>query len=323
MDTPLISLIVPVYNTKDYVEAAVGSVLAQSYGNWEILLGDDGSTDGSGALCDAMAERDGRIRVFHQENGGVSKARNLALNEAKGRYLCFLDSDDSLDPRFFEALLAMRQEAGDMPVCCGFLMQEQGQTSTPARPLPEKKAALDEFLFEALIGRLDLPICCVNWLMPAETALLNRFDESLGYGEDSLFVTQMLLNYSEVWYDPQPLYRYLADRAGNTVTERSLKKSESRCRSLEKTLALCEGRLPKTEQVLQKHLVEASAEAARAALKEGNKERYRFYKKESLKAWRRLRRCPAISRHDKIRLLGYALAPLGSEKLMLRIYGRV
>lgn len=323
MDTPLISIIVPVYNTKNYVEAAVRSVLAQTCADWELLLVDDGSSDGSGKLCDVLAAEDGRIRVFHQENGGVSSARNLALSQAKGRYLCFLDSDDRLAPAFLETLLAMRREAGDVPVCCGFVIERNGSSETPARPMPARKVPLDDFLFEALIGRLGLPVCCVTWLMPADTARENRFDESLGYGEDSLFAMQMLLHYDKVWYDPVPLYHYLTDREGNTVTERSLKKSESRYRSLEKTLELCMGRLPKTEQVLTKHLVECASETARAAKAEGNPEKYKQYRRHCLAWWKQLQRCPDISSRDKIRLLGYGVAPLLSEKVMLRIYGKV
>lgn len=323
MEKPLISLIVPVYNTGEYIEQAVRSVTAQTFENWELLLVDDGSSDGSGALCDAFAGEDARIRVFHQENRGVSSARNLALSEARGSFLCFLDSDDTLDPAFFETLLAMRREAGDMPVCCGFYRERQGESTAPAQPLPAKKIPLDDFLFETLIGRLGLPVCCVTWLMPAQTALRNRFDETLGYGEDSLFVTQMLLSYPEIWYDPVPLYHYRTDREGNTVTERSFRKSESRLRSLEKTRGICRGRLRKTEQVLTKHLVECASETARAAHAEGKRAQYRQYKKRCLAFWKELRRCPDISGRDRIRLLGYALMPRLSEKIMLGLYGRV
>ena len=323
MDSPLVSLIVPVYNTEKYVEKAVRSVLAQGFENWELLLVDDGSADGSGDICDTLAKEDRRIRVFHKKNGGVSSARNLAMDHAKGRFLCFLDSDDTLADTFLEKLLAMQAEAGPIPVCCGFNWQGEREKQQQASSFPHPRVPLDEFLFEALIGRLGLPICCVTWLMPAETALQQRFDESLGYGEDSLFVIQMLLRYQELWYDPQPLYCYLTEREGNTFTEHSLKKSESRYRSLEKTLAICEGHLIKTEQVLIKHLVECAAEAARAARREGKHKEYKLYRKHSLAWWKKLRRCDYISGKDRLRLLTYGFAPCFSEKMMLKIYGRV
>ena len=98
METPLITVIVPVYNIKDYLPRCVHSITAQTYTRLEIILVDDGSTDGTGALCDSLAAEDERIRVFHKENGGSSSARNLALRHASGEYVGFVDSDDYLSP---------------------------------------------------------------------------------------------------------------------------------------------------------------------------------------------------------------------------------
>ena len=95
---PMISIIIPVYNTQQYLPRCIDSILSQSFTDFELLLIDDGSTDGSGKICDAYAEKDNRIRVFHKENGGVSSARNLGLNEAQGEWICFVDSDDELLP---------------------------------------------------------------------------------------------------------------------------------------------------------------------------------------------------------------------------------
>ena len=91
---PLVSVIVPVYNVYPYLRDCVQSVQAQSYQNWELLLVDDGSTDGSGELCDELAVEDGRIRVFHKPNGGQSDARNVGLKQTQGKYFYLLDSDD-------------------------------------------------------------------------------------------------------------------------------------------------------------------------------------------------------------------------------------
>lgn len=95
---PLVSVIVPVYNVKPYLEACVKSVQAQTYQNWELLLVDDGSTDGSGTLCEELAQTDARIRVFHKPNGGQSDARNWGLKQAQGKYFYLLDSDDLIRP---------------------------------------------------------------------------------------------------------------------------------------------------------------------------------------------------------------------------------
>lgn len=98
-EKPLVSVIIPVYNTQDYLKACIESVQNQTYPNLEILLVDDGSTDRSGALCEEYAAQDERIRVFHKENGGPSEARNMGIRQANGEYFCFLDSDDLLSER--------------------------------------------------------------------------------------------------------------------------------------------------------------------------------------------------------------------------------
>lgn len=115
---PLVSIIVPVYQVKDYVGECVESLLRQTYKNLEILLVDDGSTDGSGAICDEYASRDNRIRVIHQENQGLSAARNTGFDQAAGEYVAFVDSDDAVLPDFIETLydLADRHQA-DIAIC--------------------------------------------------------------------------------------------------------------------------------------------------------------------------------------------------------------
>ncbi len=105
--TPLISIIVPVYQVKDYVGECVASLLAQTYTNLEILLVDDGSTDGSGEICDRYAERDSRVRVVHQENQGLSAARNIGIDLMKGELVAFVDSDDVVLPDFIDTLYGL------------------------------------------------------------------------------------------------------------------------------------------------------------------------------------------------------------------------
>ena len=103
--TPFISIIMPVYNVEKYIEKSVESVLSQTFTDFELLLVDDCSPDNSGKICDDFAKRDSRVRVIHLEkNGGVSNARNTAMQEIQGRYLCFLDSDDYFDENMLEVL---------------------------------------------------------------------------------------------------------------------------------------------------------------------------------------------------------------------------
>ena len=112
MTTPLISVIVPVYRVEEYLERCVESILSQSYENLEVILVDDGSPDRCPAICDAYAGKDSRVKVIHQENKGLSGARNAGIELAKGEYLAFVDSDDYVSPHFIEGLYQLLQETG-------------------------------------------------------------------------------------------------------------------------------------------------------------------------------------------------------------------
>ncbi len=158
----LISVIVPVYNIKDYLRRCVESVLSQTYENIEVLLVDDGSTDGSGDLCDELAAGDQRIRVFHKENGGSSAARNLAIDNAKGTYLGFVDSDDYIAPDMYEKMhealagsnIRLAQIARDE-------IAEDG-TILPDICIPPEKPTTytaEEFLREMLLHKGDASMC--------------------------------------------------------------------------------------------------------------------------------------------------------------------
>lgn len=117
-----ISVIVPVYNVKDYLKICVDSILAQTYPNFEIILVDDGSLDESGILCDEYAKMDSRIRVIHKENGGLSSARNAGIDVAVYDLLSFVDSDDYLEPTFLERLIQPFLEDSDIELsCCRFI----------------------------------------------------------------------------------------------------------------------------------------------------------------------------------------------------------
>ena len=112
MTTPLISVIVPVYRVEEYLERCVKSILSQTYENLEVILVDDGSPDQCPAICDACAEKDARVKVIHQENKGLSGARNEGIDAASGEYLAFVDSDDYVSPHFIEELYQLLQDTG-------------------------------------------------------------------------------------------------------------------------------------------------------------------------------------------------------------------
>lgn len=138
MNDPLVSVIIPVYNVASYLSEALDSVIHQTYRRLEILLIDDGSTDESGAICDEYAANDPRILVVHQENKGLSAARNAGLNRMTGEAVAFLDPDDAYEDAFIETLLtAMLRENADMTACRYITRRTTGRlTRGSAHPWP-------------------------------------------------------------------------------------------------------------------------------------------------------------------------------------------
>jgi len=150
MEHPLISIVIPVYNVAAYLASCVRSVLDQDYSHFELLLVDDGSTDSCGKLCDNLAALDRRIRVIHQENQGLSGARNRGLQEAQGAYILFLDGDDRWEAGLLSALVREAGEAYDLVLFPLKYVDETGQ------PLEAPRLEAGEFSGEALLEKLIL-----------------------------------------------------------------------------------------------------------------------------------------------------------------------
>lgn len=153
MEGPLISIIVPVYNVEKYLPTCVDSILAQSYERFELILVDDGSPDKSPQICDAYAATDERVRVIHQENGGLSAARNAGLDAARGELIGFVDSDDSISPTMYESLLrAMTAADADISLCNYLLVDEAGARSSDGPGLRDEVVTGRESILRRLEG---------------------------------------------------------------------------------------------------------------------------------------------------------------------------
>ena len=159
---PKVSVIVPIYNVEQYLYECIESVLAQTFSDFELILVDDGSPDGCGAICDSYVEKDCRIRVIHKENGGLSDARNAALNIACGNYLYFLDSDDMIAPDLLQKVVRCMEEGADMAVF-GFQCFYPDHHVSPGR-VPERKQFRLEGKSERrqFIQQVLLP-CQIGW----------------------------------------------------------------------------------------------------------------------------------------------------------------
>ena len=161
-DTPLLTIIIPAYNIPEYLPRCVHSVMAQTYRRLEIILVDDGSTDGTGELCDELAKEDDRIRVYHKENGGSSSARNLALRYAAGEYIGFVDSDDYVEPDMYEELLKAIQRFQVPAAQAGRdEVDEKGNPLPDICVPPDRPLVIEsgEFLKELLLHRGDCSFC--------------------------------------------------------------------------------------------------------------------------------------------------------------------
>lgn len=181
----MISVIIPVYNTKQYLQSCLDSILAQTYTDLEILFIDDGSTDGSSELLDAFGAQDGRIRVIHQKNGGVCAARNRGIQEARGDYLSFIDSDDTLEPDMYAVLMSLIRERGVDIAHCSY----NRVTAGVVKPIGNSGQVYPQSRTEALrcllTGRLFVGSC---WTKLYARRLFDvvRFPSGIRTNEDML-----------------------------------------------------------------------------------------------------------------------------------------
>ena len=216
---PLISVIVPVYNILDYLPRCVQSIMEQTYSNIEILLVDDGSTDGTGQLCDELALTDGRIKVFHKENGGSSSARNLGISHAKGEYLGFVDSDDYIDSTMYEQLYAATTEKDVKLAQIGRNeVDENGNLlANICEPPKEIEYITNEnFLKELLMHRGDCSFC--TKLVHRTLFEEDKFPEGV-LNEDFHLMVKMLSKVETIVSLPEQAYHVFYRIGSNTRRE--------------------------------------------------------------------------------------------------------
>ena len=188
----LLSVIVPIYNVEPWLERCVRSILGQTYGNLEILLVDDGSTDGCPALCDRFGEEDPRVRVIHKKNGGLSDARNAGIDMASGTCLAFVDGDDWIDAGMYEAMMgALAKEGADLCACSYKRIRRDGvlDPSTGKRTVWEGQGMLEAFLLE--LDEYQIQNSAWNKVYKRELLGELRFPKGKLY-EDIVFTTKLL-----------------------------------------------------------------------------------------------------------------------------------
>lgn len=213
------SIVVPVYNAADYLAESMDSVLAQDYTDYELILIDDGSTDGSGRICEQYAQRDGRIRVVHQENSGPVAARRRGFGLSRGTYIISLDADDRLEPHCLCALnRCIAQHPCDVILYGSTKMDVHGTAVageiTPAGARMEDRSAL-------ICDLMRCQSLNLVWNKAVRRELVQKIRippelSDIRAGDDILFAVPWLREAEHIWILPENLYRYRVSHSGIT-----------------------------------------------------------------------------------------------------------
>ena len=239
----LISIIVRVYNVEPYLRQCLDSIVSQTYDNLQIIVVDDGSTDGCGMICDEYAAQDKRVEVFHLPNGGQATARNYAVEKSRGQWVGFVDGDDWIAPDMLEKMLmAVTQEDADMAVCGVIYAYRDGTNELPItteyKVLDSKEAAMDvcfggNQLRENIWNKLVKKSCIPELYAPKWQSY-----------QDMLFLTEFLLKTNRIVLLDSNLY-YYRQQMSSVVHSVSMRNASNRWRTVCEKYHLVAKRYPK------------------------------------------------------------------------------
>lgn len=213
----LISVIIPIYNGKEYIHNIANALTAQTYKNLEIIMVDDGSKDNSYELCKELAREDMRFVVYSKENGGASSARNYGLERAKGKYIGFIDVDDYIFPEYFEYLYSMLTKyQADMACCSYYKMWDSEKMPVFENDGKEIVFTKKEDTLKDLLYRKNITGYPVLKLYKSEILKNVKFPSNIIYGEDEIFTFQVLKECSKVVFGNKVLYIYYQHSTSST-----------------------------------------------------------------------------------------------------------
>ena len=228
----LVSIIVPVYNVEKYLSKCIESILSQDYNNFECILVDDGSKDGSGKICDDFAAKDNRIVVIHQKNGGVSKARNSGLEIARGEYISFIDGDDFVKKDYISYMYRLiKQNNAEIAVCTKL----DGNFSQKK----ETRIAVNVDTGESAVKKIlsyRVPIGCYSKMFNADLLKKGnvRFYEEIKIGEGFNFNISCFLKANTVVFSTKQIYYYRRDNNSSAMSSYSADKARNQISSLDR-----------------------------------------------------------------------------------------
>lgn len=216
---PQISIIVPVYNVEQYLSRCIDSILNQTFSDFELLLIDDGSSDGSGKICDEYALKDNRIKVFHKANGGVSSARNIGLSIAKGEWIFFSDSDDTLYPHalsLFDEVIGNSVDA----IMAGYTVSTEfyDRITLKTFDFSFSVKSIRDALIE-MYRPTDFSYQGYIWCKLFKKTIIEehslKFNEAIYFNEDRLFIVEYLCRCNNpIAYTKFPVYSYVNRSTG-------------------------------------------------------------------------------------------------------------
>ena len=267
--SPEISVIVPVYKAEKYLHRCVDSILSQTFTNFELILVDDGSPDGSGALCDEYARKDSRVKVIHKGNGGVASARQCGIDDATGIYTIHADPDDWVEPTMLEELYNKAvAENADMVICDFYVSTKEGNKyREQALSEGNSSKALDDLLSNKLHGSLWNKLIKKSCF----TDFNIRFIEGLNYCEDYLVCVKILSHDIKVTYLDKAFYYYDQIVNEESITRkfsaRTLVQLKQFIYNLEKTI-------PNRTEIIETHKLGIKFSVFEAKMKDEFKELY-------------------------------------------------
>lgn len=232
---PLVSVIVPVYNTAKYLKECVNSILSQTILDIEVILVDDGSTDESGMIADQFAETDNRVSVLHKPNAGVSNTRNLGLSLAKGEWVTFVDSDDTVSVNYVEEMLNSSTPETDFCLCNFTLIKSDGSSFLYETFRPGKGHE------ESISNLYKTGWMCSAGVLFRKSFLINNqlhFPEHINYTEDVWLITRAIYYAHIINKTEKALYYYNIDNISSITHQSHNEKAESiRMDSMEETIS--------------------------------------------------------------------------------------
>ena len=250
-----VSIVIPVYNTADYLGKCVESVLDQTISDFEIIMVDDGSTDNSLAVCREYAKQDSRITVLGQENSGPGKARNAGLNIAKKEYVGFIDSDDWIEPQMYEELYRqVKTEDADIGICGMYAVKNDG--TKKIRRNEEKVPPLFDnrsFIRYAFEREKHHAITAWVWNKVFRKSYIDRYhicnNEQLRLGEDVQFMVDCMTHPCKVCFIDEPLYNHI-ERNESLSRKYSRRTYEDRIKAYEYSIDQLERANMKEETII-------------------------------------------------------------------------